>query len=157
NLAVNDAEQAINEKYTLDKLESWTSLSDKLKVFAGTGNYSLDFNMPAGKADEWLLDLGKLCESAQVTLNGQKVGSVWSLPFQIPVGHYLKKGTNHLELAVTNLPANRIADYDRRKVEWQIFYEINFVNVFYRPFSAADWKTMPSGLIGPVKLVPLTR
>ena len=104
-----------------------------------------------------MLDLGKVRESAQVTINGQKVGTVWSLPFEIPVGRYLKKGKNHIELDVTNLPANRIADYDRRKVEWKIFYEINFVNLLYAPFDASKWKIIPSGLIGPVKLVPLTK
>jgi len=96
-------------------------------------------------------------KALKVTINGQKVGTVWSLPFEIPVGRYLKKGTNHLELDVTNLPANRIADYDRKKIVWQIFYEINFVNVFYKPFDASGWKTMPSGLIGQVSLIPLTK
>jgi hypothetical protein len=82
------------------------------------------------------------------------VATLWSLPFETQVGKYLKKGVNHLEIQVTNLPANRIADYDRRKVEWRIFYEINFVNVFYKPFDASSWKPMPSGLIGPVQLIP---
>jgi len=157
NLEFKEGNPATKDHYTLDNLTSWTSLSDDLKVFAGTGTYSLDFEMPEGKADEWMLDLGKVCESAQVTINGQKVGTIWSLPFEIPVGKYLKKGKNHIELDVTNLPANRIADYDRRKVQWKIFYEINFVNVLYAPFDASKWKIMPSGLIGPVKLVPLTK
>jgi hypothetical protein len=157
SLVFPEGSPVIKFKYTLDELKSWTSLSDDLKVFAGTGNYSLDFNLPEIAADEWMLDLGKVCESARVTINGKKAGTVWSLPFEIPVGRFLKKGNNHIEIEVTNLPANRIADYDRRKIEWRIFYEINFVNVFYKPFDASDWKPMPSGLIGPVKLVPLTR
>ena len=157
NLTFNDGDPAIKDKYSLDNLKSWTSLSDDLKVFAGTGSYSLDFNMPEGSADEWLLDLGKVCESARVTMNGQKVGTVWSLPFEIPVGHFLKKGMNHLAVEVTNLPANRIADYDRRKINWRIFYEINFVNVFYKPFDASGWNPTPSGLLGPVRLIPLTK
>jgi len=157
NLSFTDGAPVIKEKYTLDELKSWTSLSKDLNVFAGTGTYSIDFEKPSGRATEWLLDLGKVCESAQVTLNGQKVGTAWSLPFELSVGKFLVDGTNHLEINVTNLPANRIADFDRRKVEWRIFYEINFVNVFYKPFDASTWKTMPSGLIGPVKLVPLSK
>jgi hypothetical protein len=147
----------INDKFKLDNLNSWTSLSKDLYIFAGTGSYSLDFNLPDVSADDWLLDLGKVCESARVTINGKNVGTAWSLPFEIAVGKYLKKGGNHLQIDVTNLPANRIADYDRRKVEWRIFHEINFVNVFYKPFDASDWKVMPSGLIGPVRLIPLTK
>jgi hypothetical protein len=55
---------------------------------------------------------------------------------------------------VTNTPANRIADLERRKVEWKIFYDINVVNRFYKPFDASGWEPMPSGLIGPVTLTP---
>lgn len=157
DLVFNEGNPTIKDKYKLDELKSWTTLSDDLNIFAGTGTYSLDFQMPDAKADEWLLDLGKVCESARVTINGAKVGTVWSLPFEITVGSFLKKGMNHLKIEVTNLPANRIADYDRRKVEWRIFKEINFINVFYRPFDASNWKPMPSGLIGPVRLVPLTK
>ena len=157
NLVFNGGNPAIKEKYTFDDLKSWTSLSDDLKVFAGSGSYSLDFNMPETVANEWMLDLGKVCESARVTVNGNTVGTVWSLPFEIPIGHFLKKGSNHIQIEVTNLPANRIADYDRKKIDWRIFYEINFVNVFYKPFDASEWKPMPSGLIGPVKLIPLKK
>lgn len=155
NLVFAEGNPVIKENYKLDTLTSWTSLSDSLKNFAGTGIYTIDFTLPEIKTDEWLLDLGKVCESARVIMNGHKVATLWSLPFETRVGKYLKKGINHLEIQVTNLPANRIADYDRRKVEWRIFYEINFVNVFYKPFDASGWKPMPSGLIGPVQLVPL--
>ena len=157
NLTFNEGNPVEVTKYSLTELKSWTSLSDELKIFAGTGSYSQDFNLPDVTADEWILDLGKVCESASVIINGEKVGTVWSLPFEIPVGRFLKKGNNHIEIDVTNLPANKIADYDRRKIEWRIFYEINFVNVFYKPFDASDWTPVPSGLIGPVKLIPLKK
>jgi hypothetical protein len=55
---------------------------------------------------------------------------------------------------VTNLSANRIADLDRRKVNWKKFYEINFVNVKYGKFDASSWALMDSGLLGPVRLIP---
>ena len=154
-LSFNEGNPTISDSYSIDELKSWTSLSNDLKVFAGTGTYSLKFEMPEAKADEWMLNLGKVCESARVTINGKKVGTVWSLPFEIHVGQFLKKGTNHIEIDVTNLPANRIADYDRRKIEWRIFNEINFVNVFYKPFDSSGWDLMPSGLLGPVTITPL--
>ena len=44
---------------------------------------------------------------------------------------------------------------DRRKVAWKIMHEINFVNINYRPFDASGWELTPSGLLGPVRLVPL--
>jgi hypothetical protein len=51
---------------------------------------------------------------------------------------------------VTNLPANSIADYDRRGVEWRIFHEINFVDITYRNTTFEKWEPVPSGLLGPV-------
>ena len=60
---------------------------------------------------------------------------------------------NTLEIEVTNLSANRIKDMDERKVNWKIFHEINFVNIDYKKFDASIWPLMPSGLIGPVKLI----
>ena len=33
--------------------------------------------------------------------------------------------------------------------------EINFVDISYQPFNAADWNLTPAGLLGPVRLVSL--
>ena len=49
-----------------------------------------------------------------------------------------------------------IRDLEQRGVAWKNFHEINFVNVHYKPFDAADWPLQPSGLLGPVRLVPAT-
>ena len=56
---------------------------------------------------------------------------------------------------MTNLAANRVRDLDRRKVEWRIMKEINFVNINYKPFDASNWPLAPSGLLGPMTLTPL--
>ena len=135
---------------------SWTELDrPEAKINRGTGLYTISFTMPEVKADEWLLDLGNVYESARVRLNGKEVGTVWAVPMTIKVGQYLQSGENLLEVEVTNLPANRIADYDRRGIEWRRFEEINMVNLFYKPEKYDHWSVLPSGLVGPVKLVPL--
>jgi hypothetical protein len=59
------------------------------------------------------------------------------------------------EIEVTNLPANRIRDLDVRKVDWKVMKEINLVDLRYEPFDASGWPVAPSGLLGPVRLVPL--
>jgi hypothetical protein len=33
--------------------------------------------------------------------------------------------------------------------------EINLVDLRYKPFDASGWPVTPSGLLGPVRLVPL--
>jgi hypothetical protein len=136
---------------------SWTTLkADSASVYAGTGRYSLTFKMPKDQADDWMLDFGTISESARITINGVPAGLAWSLPFRINVGEYLKPGkTNTIDMDVTNLPANRIADYDRRGVKWRIFKEINFVDVLYKNTTYENWPVMPSGLTQTPRLVPL--
>jgi hypothetical protein len=137
-------------------LKSWTELGDApAQNFAGTARYRLEFDLPAAAADDWLLDLGDVRESARIHINGIEVATAWSLPFRLRVGAHLKRGRNVIELDVTNLAANRIRDLDRRKVDWKIMCEINFVNIDYKPFDAANWALAPSGLLGPVTLTPL--
>jgi hypothetical protein len=85
------------------------------------------------------------------------VATLWSPPYSVSVGKYLKSGRNRLEVEVTNLAANRIADLDRRKVEWKRFHEINFVNRDYKPLDASKWPLRDSGLLGPVRLVPVRK
>ncbi len=68
---------------------------------------------------------------------------------------------NTLEVAVSNLMANRIADMDRHKVLWKKFYNTNFPP--RRPenkgadglFDASHWSPRDSGLLGPVTLTPV--
>ena len=98
------------------------------------------------------MTLGDVRESASVYVNGQFVETLFSIPFETNIGKYLNDGENLLEVEVTNLPANRIADYDRRGVEWRIFNEINFVDLNYRKTFYDKWETVPSGLLGPVEI-----
>ncbi len=143
---------------TTSELKSWTDLGgDEAKRFAGTARYRLEFDLPAQAADDWLLDLGDVRDSARVRVNGTEVATVWSVPFRVRIGAQLKPGRNILELDVTNLAANRIRDMDKRGVQWKIMREINFVNINYKPFDASQWALTPSGLLGPVTLVPLQK
>jgi hypothetical protein len=140
------------------KLASWTILGgEDAKVYAGTARYAIEFDRPAGQADDWVLKLGRVCESARVKVNGKELGTLWCAPFEIAVGGALRPGRNTLEVEVTNVAANRIADMDRRHVNWKAFHEINFVNRNYKPFDASTWPVRDSGLIGPVELAPVMR
>ena len=139
----------------LNELKSWTALSDpKAEAFSGSGLYTTTFDLPAKSAGEYILDLGKVSESAKVWINGQEVGLLWSIPFQARVGEYLQEGENTIRVEVANLMANRIRDMDKKGIEWRKYHEINFVNIDYKPFDASVWKPMTSGLIGPVTITP---
>jgi hypothetical protein len=139
----------------MNALRSWTGFEGAAQqVFSGTARYRLEFDAPAVHAGPWLLDLGDVREAACVTLNGREVGRAWSLPFALRLPA-LKPRDNVLEIEVTNLPANRIRDLDLRKVDWKVMKEINLVDLRYKPFDASGWQVAPSGLLGPVRLVPL--
>jgi hypothetical protein len=153
-----EGEPKISQSVEIGELKSWASFDlSELKAFAGTGRYAIAFDGPQGKADDWMLDLGKVCESARVRLNGHQLGALWCAPFRETVGEWLKPGKNTLEVEVTNLAANRIADLDRRKVKWRYFYDINVASKRYRSLEASDWPLFDSGLLGPVTLTPLKK
>jgi hypothetical protein len=137
----------------LRALASWTTLADpEAQRFAGTGRYTARFDRPSGDADDWLLDLGQVADSARVKLNGRDLGALWSRPFRLRVGEALRPGANTLEVEVTSLAANRVRDLDRRGVPWKTFHDANVVNIDYKPLDASPWPLRDSGLLGPVTL-----
>ena len=140
----------------LGTLHSWTELEDpEAARFAGTARYRITFDAPRARADSWLLDLGDVREAARVRLNGKSLGEAWAVPFTLRIDAPLKRRGNVLEIEVSNLPANRIRDLDVRKVDWKIMKDINLVSLKYAKFDASGWEIAPSGLLGPVRLVPL--
>jgi len=157
SISFPESEPKIDGQFFTDTLTDWTKLpiADASRNM-GTGLYSTTFELPQTDADDWILDLGDVRESARVRINGQDVATAWAVPFRVLVNKYLKKGKNTLEIEVTNLPANRIADYDRKGINWRIFKEINMVNIDYKKSDYSRWPTAPSGLISNVKLIPVS-
>jgi hypothetical protein len=138
---------------TLGQPASWTTLGGEDAVnFAGTARYRTAFDAP-GPGRQWRLDLGKVCQSARVRLNGRELGTLLTAPFSVVLDQLQPTG-NQLEVEVTSVSANAIRYYDRARVPWKNFRDINFVNLNYRPFDASDWPVTDAGLIGPVTLVP---
>lgn len=147
--------------YKTTELGSWTLQSDELKRFSGTASYRTTFKKPQGNAPAWELDLGKICSSATVLLNGKVLGTLVGPEWKLIIHSDKVKDTNELEVRVTNLMANRIIDMDKRGVEYKKFYNVNFAansreNVGEDGlFTGAGWEPLESGLIGPVSLSPL--
>jgi hypothetical protein len=142
---------ALAPSYEATQPAAWTDQpGDAYRNFSGSARYTCTFT--CDDPSRALLDLGKVAETARVSLNGKDLGISWAAPHRIDLSKALKQGRNQLEITVTNLAANRIADLDRRKVPWKAFREINFVDINYKPFDASGWPALPSGLIGPVTL-----
>ena len=146
---------------TRDTLSSWTTFGPLLyPAFSGTASYTLEFSRPNQVAKSWLLDLGDVKESAHVYLNGKSLGKLIGPVYQLHLNHSLLLEKNVLEIRVSNLMANRIADLDKRGVFWKKFYNVNFParkveNRKNGLFNASHWVPKESGLFGPVTLTRL--
>jgi hypothetical protein len=146
----------------INDLKSWTELGgDEFKAFSGTGSYTISFKKPAQHAIAWQLDLGKVHESAEVYLNGKKVGNLIGAPYIITIPSAQLRLVNQLQIKVANLMVNRIIDMDKKNIPYRIFYNTNFQS--HSPgskgpdglFTAINWEPKPSGLVGPVTLTPV--
>ena len=98
------------ESVSFAKLEDWTKRPEPgIKYYSGTAIYKKTIKiseLPAGK--KCYLNLGSVRHIAEVTVNGERSGVIWTAPWQIDVSRSLKQGENAIEIAVTNVWANRL-------------------------------------------------
>jgi hypothetical protein len=157
---------------TFDKLISWPDSSvDGIKYFSGTASYRTSFDagkLNAKNASYWL-DLGEVKNFAEVRLNGHALPTLWKAPFRIDVSPYLKSGSNDLEIKVTNLWPNRLigdehyppdAKYNGPIQSWPDWLKGPNPKLPGQRVTFATWEffgkndpLLPSGLIGPAKIV----
>ena len=154
-LSFTEEAPKVNQTFTLTKPQVWNTLdNDSAKVTMGTGVYTT--HMKLSKKDlagRWQIDLGDVRESARVYINGHFIGCAWCVPFVLDCKNALKAGDNEIRIEVTNLPANRIADYDRRGIKWRKMEEINVVDINYKRTTYDAWESVPSGLNPEVRLL----
>ncbi|NOT63737.1 MAG: hypothetical protein HOP19_26280 [Acidobacteria bacterium] len=148
---------------TLTNLISWTD-SEEFRYFSGEGIYELQFLMPPESLTEnvrWILDLGKVAETAEVTLNHKRIGVRWMQPYDFEVTSELKPNENHLRIAVTNTLHNQVAglrtlaefptELKKRYQQASASYQLGT-----NAWQQYDRKYAPlvSGLLGPIRLIP---
>jgi (4-O-methyl)-D-glucuronate---lignin esterase len=97
---------------TLGKLISWSDDTNAgVKYFSGTAAYEKEIDIPADdfRSDrEIWLDLGRVENFAEVSLNGKSFGVLWKPPFRLNVTSAARPGKNALQVKVTNLWPNRL-------------------------------------------------
>ena len=95
------------------------------------------------------LDLGDVKNLAEVTVNGKSLGVVWHTPYRVDVTTALKPGANEVSIKVTNAWVNRLIGDQQPGVT----NKITFADV--KPYKANS-PLLPSGLMGPVRLVSVS-
>jgi hypothetical protein len=147
----------------ITQLGSWTELPDTTAaIFSGTARYSIHIPKPSGNSSAWLLNLGKVAQSAEVRLNGKKIATLIGPNNEVVIPANLFIHDNLLEIFVSNGMSNRIINMEKRGVVWKKFYNTNFpANAAENrgpdgQFTAIRWHPELSGLTGPVTLTPLS-
>ena len=137
-------------KIAIEQLISWSdSANQGVKYFSGTGTYTKTVQAPGAwfkpGAKLWL-DLGDVKNLAQISVNGKPLGVVWKPPFRMDVTAAMKPGANAIVVKVTNLWVNRLVGDQQPNVTKKYTYT---AQQFYR----ADSPLLPSGLLGPVRVI----
>ena len=134
------------EAVTFPALQDWTESTDpSIRYFSGKAIYTNRITLDKLPQKALYLDLGKVMVMAKVKINGQYVGGVWTTPYRLPVGDFLRKGENLIEVEVVNNWRNRlIGDASLPEKERGTWTNVNPWN--------ADSPLQSSGLIGPVEI-----
>ncbi|MFN3457396.1 MAG: glycosyl hydrolase [Novosphingobium sp.] len=121
-----------------------------VKYFSGIATYSTTFTLSkASKQSQALwLDLGKVGEIAEVTVNGRLAGHAWHKPWRVDITDAAKRGRNTLRVRVGNLWVNRLIGDAQGQAQSEA-RKITFTTV---PTYRADAPLRPSGIAGPVAL-----
>jgi hypothetical protein len=119
--------------FNVEQLMSWRDLPS-LKYYAGRATYRADFHLPKELVRDGvglILDLGSVFESAEVAVNGADTGIVYTPPYRVDITALVKSGKNVIEVEVANQLKNRL--------------------------ERSDAYLRPSGLLGPVTIIPESR
>jgi hypothetical protein len=162
-------------RVVFEALDDWRLRpEDGVKYYSGTAVYRKRFDLPgdvpAAGGRLWL-DLGAVKNIAGVRLNGRDFGVVWCGPWRVDISAAAKSRGNRLEVRVANLWPNRLigderepadAEYARggRLARWPdwLLQGRPRPSPGRRTFAtwkhyAADSPLLPSGLLGPVRLL----
>jgi hypothetical protein len=167
------APAAIDLTAALHAQRSWTE-DESQKYFSGQKTYEASFSVPRqmlASGHRLFLDFGEgnpvttqerrsgsgmrallespVREAAVVYINGKRAGSVWHPPYAVEAGPLLHTGANSVRIVVANLAINELAkgplpDYKALNAKY---------GERFQPQDMNNLQPLPSGLLGPVKLV----
>lgn len=162
------------------ELEDWTKRPESgIRYYSGTAIYTKTVKVAALKPGKNIyLDLGAVKHLAAVSVNGKRLGVLWTTPWRIDVTSAIKPGVNTLTVEITNVWANRLLgdetqppDFewehgDTRYSDGSFLKEFPewFLNHQPRPsksrYTFTTWNyfakatpLIPSGLMGPVTIL----
>ena len=151
------------EPQRFDKLISWTESPEPgIRHYSGTAIYTQDIELDArdvAASQRIYLEIGQVCEVAEITVNGKRAGTLWRPPWRIDITDCARVGKNTLQIAVANTWVNRCL-YDATLPEPERLTWANSMETHYpdpKTIKPSDWGPwqygpLPSGLIGEAKI-----
>jgi len=181
-----DPEYGTDKTVEFKQLIDWKDHSDDdVKHYSGPAVYKTQLDISEdflSSGNQFTLDLGDVQIAATVSVNGVEQGTSWIAPHHVDISKALKAGQNSISITVKNLWTNRLIgdaglpDVDGfESTEWttriktlpkekmpdwynnneppNLGQRVTFTTAdFYKPSDAL----IPSGLIGPVKIIAST-
>lgn len=135
------------EPVIMNELKDWTQFEDdNIKYFSGDATYTKTFDYTEDiKNKRVFIRLNPLTSIAEVKINSQSAGKIWTAPWEIDITDYLQKEDNILEIRVVNNWVNRlIGDARLPEGERKTWAPVNLYN--------GTEGLQPSGLTGPVEI-----
>ncbi|MBZ4191105.1 glycosyl hydrolase [Niabella beijingensis] len=150
------------------QLSDWKDNNDPgIRYYSGIAVYRKTFDAPmaSDKNAQISLDLGNVKQLARVRLNGHDLGILWTAPWRVSVGPWLRETNNQLEITVANLWINRLigdqqfADDGVKDSKWPSWLlegkprtSKRYTFTTFNPYKKDD-PLISSGLLGPVTLI----
>lgn len=133
---------AIHKTVKRKVLFDWSKETDEaIKYYSGSATYRTTFQWKGALSKQVYLALGEVANVATVRVNGTDCGTVWTAPYQADITAALTKGTNVLEIEVTNTWANALNGASKGKAPFSGIW----TNGNYR---MKDDVLLPAGLLG---------
>lgn len=171
----HDWKVTLDETGYMENMQTLRSWADdaKGKYYSGTATYVRTIDIPedVARAGNAVLDFGKgqpvqrtalhlpgtrtwleapVRDAAVVYVNGRVAGSVWHPPFRLEIGPLLHAGANELKIVVANTAINELAG--RSAPDYRLL-SLRYGKRF-APQDMEHLEPLPSGLLGPMRLVP---
>lgn len=137
------------EVISTDSLWDWTIHKHTgIKYYSGTAKYKATFfwtDKKDNKARKWL-NLGDVCNIAEVWLNDIPCGVAWTPPYQVEITDAIKQGENKLYIEVSNTWVNRL-------IGDQLIPEEERITWTTAPYRLEGKYLLESGLLGPIHIM----
>ncbi len=162
------------EKVAFTTLDDWTQRPEEgIRYYSGTAVYRKTFDLATSAASEAkstiYLDLGTVKNLARVSVNGRDCGIVWTAPWQAEITTAVRPGKNDLQVEAVNLWPNRLIGdaslpKEKRRTVTNVRTYDTLTSGTYgckiceaRQAAGRPAELLPSGLLGPVRIISVRR